>query len=215
MKTLVAEVLAGTGIELVGAFAASEWDARAPRADLRADALLPGARSAIVVGSAGPALFRAFREHARPEIEHPLDHFVGTILDRVDAAFANASVRSRRFEPTFTATPRLDFRALAELAGLGTMGPFGIAIHPVHGPWWALRGAWLVDRDVEPSPKPRAPCAGCPRPCLAGADPTTIGFATAEMRLRCPVGVASRYDDDAIAYHHQGIRPDFLQAVKR
>jgi epoxyqueuosine reductase QueG len=210
VKALVAEVLEGTGMELVGAFPASEWDARAPRPELRCEALLPEARGAIVVGSAGPSLFRAFREQADPSLEHPLDAFVGTILDRVDAAFAQANVRARRFEPTVVATPRIDFRTLAELAGLGTMGPFGMLIHPVHGPWWALRGAWLVDREVESPEKPSSPCVGCARPCLAGADPTTIGFATAEMRLRCPIGVASRYDDDAIAYHHLGVRPSFL-----
>ncbi|MGZ3422684.1 MAG: hypothetical protein ACXWUG_21905 [Polyangiales bacterium] len=210
MKALVSRALAGTGIELVGSFASSEWDARVPSPELSSQTLLPGARGVVVVGNAGPELFRAFRQHADPREEHPLDAFVGSLLARVDAAFAEANVRARRFEPTVLATPRIDFRTLAELAGLGTVGPFGIAIHGVHGPWWALRGAWLVDRDVDPPQKQASPCAGCAQPCLAGESPTTIGFATEHMRLRCPIGTSSRYDDDAIAYHHHGVRPAWL-----
>jgi hypothetical protein len=123
---------------------------------------------------------------------------------------ARDGVRGGRFEPRFLATPRVDFRTLAELAGLGTPGPFGIAIHAVHGPWWALRGAWLVDREVEAPAKASSPCVGCARPCLGGASDVGIGDSTAAMRLACPVGRSSRYDDDAIAYHHRGVRPSWM-----
>ena len=100
---------------------------------------------------------------------HPLDTYVGELLDRADQALALARIGSRRFVPNVGASPALDFRALGELAGLGSMGPFGLLIHPEHGPWWALRGAWLVDVAVDPPLSHSLPCAGCPAPCVGRA----------------------------------------------
>jgi hypothetical protein len=118
-------------------------------------------------------------------------------------ALEAASITSRCFEPTLDARPALSFRALGELVGLGSMGPFGLLIHDVHGPWWALRGAFLVDVAVDPPRAHAPPCAGCASPCVA--DPETgavaLALATPEVRGRCVVGQASRYDDTQIAYH--------------
>jgi hypothetical protein len=76
-------------------------------------------------------------------------------------------------------------------------------IHPAHGPWWALRAAYLVDVDVQPTPEIVAPCLGCAAPCVANEPrPIPLDRSTAEMRRRCPIGVASRYDDEQIAYHY-------------
>lgn len=215
MLDALRDLLAPDGVDLIGSCGVEAWDARAP-AHLASQSLFPGARGAIVVGSAGPTLFRRFRDAAERDasfarLEHPLDAFVGRVLDRGDALLASRGVRARRFEPTFLATPRIDFRTLGELAGLGAQGPFGLAIHPVHGPWWALRGAWLVDVEVPTPARIDSPCAGCARPCVGGDGATTIDRSTAEMRLRCPVGVASRYDADAIAYHHDRARPSWLR----
>ena len=72
-----------------------------------------------------------------------------------------------------------------------------------HGPWIALRGAWLVDVDV-PSPKAVvSPCVGCPAPCVGGPG-VRVGIerSTSEMRTRCIVGAESRYDDAQIAFHY-------------
>jgi hypothetical protein len=174
----------------------------------------------VVAGSAGPFLFRRFREQrtdrsglggdllppsppADPGETNPLDRFVATILARVDAALTEAAVRFKRFEPTFDAQPRVDFLALAQLVGLGSPGPFGMLIHAEHGPWWALRGAWLVDAEVDPPLYATTPCAGCSAPCVGGwARACGIAQATAETRARCVVGRGSRYDEDQTAYHH-------------
>jgi epoxyqueuosine reductase QueG len=213
--TLVREALAGTGIELVGSFAVPLYDAAAP-ATLRSAELLPGARGVVVAGSAGPALWRAFREHmgkdaAQWDAPHPYDAFVASLLARADDALVRAGVRARRFDAAFHATPRLDFVALARLARLGSPGPFFLAIHPEHGAWWALRGAWLVDADVDPPLSVRHPCDGCPAPCIEGhANAGGMVAATPEVRGRCVVGQGSRYDDDQIAYHY-----DRAATVKR
>jgi epoxyqueuosine reductase QueG len=207
---LVAEAVHDTGLNLVGSCGIEAYDRRAPPG-LRSPDLMARARGVIVVASTGRELWNAF--HAAMEASegegsgwhaaHPLDAYVAGVLDRVDVAFAKAGVGSRRFEPTLSAPVPIDFRALGELAGLGTMGPFGLLIHETHGPWWALRGAWLVDVEVPAANVPRVPCAGCPAPCLGSSRrPEGILLATASVRGRCPVGVESRYSDEQIAYHY-------------
>ena len=202
---LIREALAGTGVELVASCGAEAYDAAAPPA-YRSGVWLPGARGLIVAGSAGPALWRRFREDMRGERAkwdqpHPLDRFVSAILARGDAALEGAGVRLRRFEAAFHANPRVDFVAMARLVGLGRPGPFGMLIHPEYGAWWALRGAWLVDAEVDPPLAIRPPCDGCPAPCVGGWSHAGAA-ATVEVRSRCVVGQEARYDEEQIAYHY-------------
>jgi hypothetical protein len=205
---IVREALAGSGIEVVGSCAIAAYDAAAPEA-VRSAAVMPGARGLVVAGSAGAGLWRLFRERmdadrALWDEPHPYDAFVASLLGRADTALSRAGIRFRRFEAAFDATPRVDFLALARLAGLGSPGPFRLLIHEIHGAWWALRGAWLVDADVDPPEPHRPPCEGCAAPCVGGwAHAGGIAVATAEVRARCVVGQASRYDSDQIAYHYE------------
>jgi hypothetical protein len=205
--SIVRRALAGTGIESIASCETPEYDACAPES-LQSKVWLQGARGVVVAGSAGPALWRGFLErmNRRPELwgsSHPYDEFVGGLLARADEALAAAGVRFRRFEAAFRSPVRVDFVALARLVGLGTPGPFGLLIHPEHGPWWALRGAWIVDAAVDAPIEPNRPCSGCAAPCVGGwPNAGGIGRATAEVRGRCIVGQGSRYDDDQIAYHY-------------
>jgi len=204
---VVRRALTGTGIGLVASCAVESYDARAPE-PFRSHALLPGARGLVVCGSAGAELWRRFRAHMGACRElwddaHPYDAFVAESLDRADRELRAAGIGFRRFDAAFHAAPRVDFVTLAQLVGLGSPGPFALLIHPEHGPWWALRGAWLVDSEVEPALEPTPPCAGCRAPCVDGAPaPGGVARATAEVRGRCVVGRASRYDEDQIAYHY-------------
>ena len=198
---LVRAALGETGLDLVGAASVAAYDARAP-AGRRARELFAPARGLLVVGSAGRGLWARVRA-AAGKGEHRVDDYVESALGLADAALAKEGVGFRRLLPTFAFTPRADFVALGEIANLGRMGPFGLLIHPEHGPWWALRGAYLVDREVEPTPAMAHPCAGCAAPCVGGPGRTlSIAEATPEVRTRCVVGPASRYDDEQIAYHY-------------
>jgi hypothetical protein len=205
---IVRGALGGTGINLVASCSIETYDQRAPRGHRAAD-LMPRARGVIVVGSGGGELWTALlaAAEADPSIwerPHPFDWFVGGALDAADAALALARIGSRRFEPLLGgALLAPDFRALGELTGLGTMGPFGLLIHPAYGPWWALRGSWLVDVPL-PDPHPHLPpCAGCPAPCLGSSrGGEGVLLATAAVRGRCVVGQGSRYSDEQIAYHY-------------
>lgn len=205
---IVREALSGTGIEQVASCGVEAYDDRAPEA-LRARVFLPGARGLVVAGSAGPLLWRRFRERvdASPawwDCPHPYDAFVAEALDAVDAALSDAGVRFVRFEAAFHAAVRVDFVALAQLVGLGAPAPFPLLIHPDHGPWWALRGAWLVDGDVDAPVVRPPPCAGCAAPCIDGWENrgSSLAQATPEVRARCVVGQSSRYDAEQIAYHY-------------
>jgi hypothetical protein len=206
---IVRRALAGTGIELVGSCPIAAYDARAP-APFRSAVLFPSARGLIVVASAGPGLWRHFRaspagKDPLARQNHPYDAFVAALLGRADHALTEAGIGHLRFDAAFNAPLRVDFLALAELAGLGSPGPFGILIHGRHGPWWAMRGAWLVDVEVEPASGEHRPCQGCTAPCVGGwqAEREVIR-ATAEVRSRCIVGQESRYDEEQIAYHYGG-----------
>jgi hypothetical protein len=205
--SIVRRALRGTGIEAIASCEARAYDACAPEA-LQSKVWLQGARGVVVAGSAGPLLWRGFLErmNKRPELwgsSHPYDEFVAGLLARADEALGAAAVRFRRFDAAFRAPVRVDFVALARLVGLGNPGPFGLLIHPEHGPWWALRGAWIVDAEVDAPAVPTSPCSGCPAPCVGGwQNAGGIGRATAEVRGRCIVGQGSRYDDDQIAYHY-------------
>jgi hypothetical protein len=204
---IVRSALLGSGIELVASCPIGAYDARAPRA-FQSSVLLPGARGVVVAASAGPALWRAFqaRTAANPaawDEVNPYDAFVASLLGRADDALAREGIAFRRFEAAFHAPVRVDFVALAEIVGLGSASPFRLLIHPVHGAWWALRGAWLVAADVEPPLVHVPPCAGCPAPCIGGrANAGNPPGASVEVRARCVVGQSSRYDDDQIAYHY-------------
>lgn len=209
---IVRSALSGSGIELIASCSIESYDERAPQA-FRSSALLPNARGLIVAASAGPALWLAFRARVIEDPAlwahaQPYDTFVSSLLARADAALTSSGVGFRRFDAAFSAPVRIDFVALAQLVGLGSPSPFRLLIHDEHGPWWALRGAWLVDVEVDPPLAHRPPCVGCTAPCIVGqqrlGDDST---ATAEVRARCVVGQRSRYTDEQIAYHYQRKRP--------
>jgi hypothetical protein len=209
---IVRSALSGSGIELIASCSIESYDERAPAA-FRSSALLPNARGLIVAASAGSALWLSFRARAIADPSlwahaHPYDTFVASLLARADAALTRAGVCFRRFDAAFHAPVRVDFVALAQLVGLGSPSPFRLLIHDEHGPWWALRGAWLVDVKVDPPLAHRPPCVGCAAPCVGGRQ--RLGedsTATPEVRARCIVGQGSRYTDEQIAYHYRRTRP--------
>jgi len=200
----IAGAVGDGGLNLVAAFAASRWEG--------AGALLDGARSVIVVASGGRALWARFTEWVAEaprerfaDEPHPLERYVRGLLERAERVLVEEGGRARRLEPTFLFQPRVDFRRLAELAGLGAPSPIGMAVHPIFGPWWALRGAWVVDRAIEETAALARPCEGCMAPCRAAIPPGTegtIAAATRVARLACVLG-ESRYSDEQLLYHYE------------
>lgn len=223
------EQLRPAGLNLFAVADVAAWDAQAPPSRQSA-ALLPGARSILVVASGGRALWealladlRAEPAHLREE-RHPVDAFVRR---RVLAADAAQPGTRRWFWAAAEAELHLDFRLLAALAGLGHHSRLGLVLHPVYGPWLGLRAACFTDAVLPPTPlsgpNPCDTCAARPGgpPCTAACpgdafpdgrwevDPCTRFHgesarcaASCAAREACPEGAAHRYDPEQIAYHY-------------
>jgi len=194
-------VLAEAGFDLVHAF-----DPARAGIDLFVD---PARRSGWLVGNTR-ALWPRFgaARRADPELasaDHPLDRYTEAAIARATAD-TDARVWFGHRRGHDGAFPPL--QRLAVATGLGALAPTGLVIHPVFGPWFALR-AVIVEPGEPPPPRPPLvrPCE-CGAPCLdalAHAQATRgpgAWQAWLAVRDACPVGRAYRYDDDQVLYHY-------------
>ncbi|MFZ5480233.1 MAG: hypothetical protein ACOZNI_25945 [Myxococcota bacterium] len=222
VRTRITDALAPVGLNLVGVASVGAWDAVMPEAR-RSDVLLPGAKSIVVVGSGGGALWEAFLADLRRDPrgltgeKNPLDAFVRRQVERVEVPGPH-----RWFRTAADETTHIDFRMAAFLAGLGSQSRLGLLLHPVYGTWVGLRAACFTTEDLEPD-VPGGPdlCQWCEAPCVAacpgGAFPNgkwevdpcgAFHFdsdrcaRTCHAREACPVGAEHRYPDAEIAYHY-------------
>ncbi len=223
-RDTIAAALLPSGLNVVGVTTVAAWDAVATPAR-RGAVVAPGARSILVVGSGGGALWNAFLADLQRDPggltrePHPLDAFVRRAVAAADGALG--TVPRRWFWSAAEAEVHLDFRVLAQLAGLGSPGRLGLLMHGVYGPWLGLRAACFLDAELA-ADAPGGPdlCAGCPAPCVTAcpgsafpggqwsvdactsfrlADATCK--AACHARAACPAGAAHRYPDEEVAYH--------------
>ncbi|HUS27909.1 MAG TPA: hypothetical protein VMZ53_05355 [Kofleriaceae bacterium] len=209
MLAALAADLAAAGFDLLHPF-----DARACAAET--GARLDGGRLGLFVGNTRALwpVFSAARAND-PELasaSHPLELYTERVIDHVIARVAtslpNARVYygHRQYDGAF-----LPFQRLAVAAGIGSLSPTQLVIHPVYGPWFALRA--VITCDGEPPPRVAAPRAcSCDRDCLdafsramssTGPD---VWRAWLEVREACTVGREHRYSDEQIAYHYSFLR---------
>lgn len=168
---------AGTGLFVRGAFRPAPEDAVPPLADGRP------ARTVVLIGNAGPDLWRALRRD-NPDLagEDPLDTWVDAHLGRVAADLGAGLVYATR-------KPWPPIQRWALKAGGVFRSPIGILIHPEYGLWHVYRGALLFAAELAlPSPENGAPAAS---PCLGCADKPCL--------TRCPAGAFSETGFDALA----------------
>jgi hypothetical protein len=207
---------AAEGLTLRGAFHPGPADAVPDLADGRR------ARTLVLLGNAGPALWPAFA--AAPESADGAPDPLNRWSARVIGALAEA-LDARPLFP-FGGPPYRPFVAWAKRAERIAESPLGMLIHPEHGLWHAYRGALAFAEEIAPpapDPRPR-PCDGCAaRPCLAacpvgafttagydvdacaahvaapaGADCLALGC---RARHACPVGAARRYRPAQARFH--------------
>lgn len=154
------------------------------------DDLVPeDARFMILIGNAGPAMFRRFARERDPARD-TLDGWTRDVVDRLAA-----DLDARPAYP-FDISPPWPFLTWARRAGAGHVSPLGLNIHPVYGLWHAYRAALLFPVAFDlPRMAPGAhPCETCSaRPCLSA----------------CPVSAfdGSSYDVTACA-SHLGMAPE-------
>jgi cyanocobalamin reductase (cyanide-eliminating) / alkylcobalamin dealkylase len=146
----------------------------------------------------------------------PLERYLET---RLPALIRAATDRAHSIEWAHRIEPRIvPIQRIAEQAGLASLAPSHLSIHPEHGPWFALRAVVVVDVDGPEAPTPalESPCERCSKPCLpaleralAATGPEADAGAIARnaeawiaIRDACPVGKASRYGSEQLRYHY-------------
>jgi len=178
-----------------------------------------GTVTIIIIGNAGPDMWRAFSAARRDE-PNPLDSWTRRIIDPLADA-----VGARAVYPS-DGPPFLPFQRWALASGDVFASPIAPLIHARFGLWHAYRAALLFNEDV-PLPEravTQNPCDSCrDRPCLTtcpvdalgperldipacashvrsedGADCRQLGC---RARRACPVGRDYHYDADQAAFH--------------
>jgi epoxyqueuosine reductase QueG len=156
-----------------GGFTALGWFAPGP--DDRAP---EGTRFMILIGNAGPDMFRRFARERNPEFDS-IDKWTR------DAVTALAGDLSARAVFPFDA-PALPFLTWARRGGAGHVSPLGLNIHPTFGLWHAYRAALLfpVAFDLPTPSAGRSPCETCAsRPCLSACPVSAFSTAGYDMAL--------------------------------
>jgi epoxyqueuosine reductase len=199
---------------------------------LRLASLLPGARGALVVGSAGRAFFEAFtRARAADDVaSNPLDrHTRAVVTAAAREALEPLGVGHVEHFPFIGASAEgavIPFQRLGRAVGLAPSSPLGLQIHPTYGAWWAYRALVVVDVEL-PRAEPLADgCAGCPAPCVAACPAAAVqraGFSVPACHARrlaaepchlscaarhaCIRGPEHRYSDEQLAFHMAASMP--------
>lgn len=207
--------LAAAGFDLAHPFDAAAA-AREPGLELLAEE--PDARLGILVGNTRALWPRFTAALARPELAadpHPLERYTE---ETIEAALPGARIYygHRRYRGAF-----LPLQRLAVATGLGALAPSQLVIHPVFGPWLALRAA-IVTPGTPPPPRPPieqpcrcgAACAEALARARAAAGPEA-GAASGAWRAWLAVRDACalrdhRYSDDQIHYHYTRAWPSRL-----
>ncbi len=210
---LVSERLAGTGLDLLAPLAMGAYN-RAVSEPLR----LPAGddRLALVVGNTRvlwPLFLKVFRRQSDLQrTSDPLDRYVEQALARALDGLPVLDVRGAHEPPP----RRVAIQRAADLAGMASLSPAHLSVHPIYGPWIALRALVVLDMPTSAGPAwPAAPCwEGCGRPCLealqkaleVGWDPKRTWRAWVAIRDACPRGRRHRYSEAALRYHYAGDR---------
>jgi methylmalonic aciduria homocystinuria type C protein len=175
--------------------------------------------SALLVGNTRalwPALKRAVAE--RPDLleRDPVDRHVEAT---VRALQANVAGRTEVYFGHDMGQGMVSMLHAVEASGFADRGPAHLAVHPLHGPWFALRALVVIDQPaVHDDPVMPRLCAPCHAPCVAaleravdqsegGHKVTGLGAswrAWVAVRDVCPVGQSARYGDAQIRYHYAG-----------
>lgn len=218
-EDLVARIgarLASAGLDLVQPLNAAWYDAAVP-AGYRLPAV--GSRSdrlALLVASSRafwpPFLARLRAEPERLERTDPIDDHVTDAVHRALADLPVAHEVRFSFEPP---PRRVAMQRLSHVSGLAPLTPAMLCVHPVYGPWIALRAAVVLDLPGPPGdpPVPAAPACSCAElcaPALERAQAASTGASgdpvAGQWRLwlavrdACPVGREHRYPEALLRY---------------
>ncbi|HEU4727203.1 MAG TPA: hypothetical protein VFT22_04925 [Kofleriaceae bacterium] len=193
--------LAAAGFDIAHAF-----DAQAVAREPGLAVLAGEDRLGILIGNTRalwPPFTAALRDPALAGDPDPLERYTERVID---AAFAPTGARiyygHRRYGDAFVPLQRV-----AVVTGLGALAPGHLVIHPIYGPWFALR-AVIVTRGDPPARRPIEPPCRCDAACagaLARAQESGDWRDWLAVRDRCALQ-AWRYSDDQVRYHYTRAR---------
>lgn len=192
------------------------------------DRVPQGTAFMILIGNAGPEMFRRFSRERTPALA-TLDAWTKATVDVLAEDLSATAIYP--FD-----TPPAPFLTWARAANAGHISPLGLNIHPTYGLWHAYRAALLfpVAFDLPRLSAGAHPCESCAeKPCLsscpvgafdgtgydykscgrhvlseAGQDCMTGGCLA---RLACPVGRGYAYAPAQMQFHMRA----FAEARKK
>ncbi len=207
------------GLDLSARLQAGWYNERVARAHRLPDYNDP-ASEVVLIGNTRalwPAFLAALRNDAGL-LRHPnpLDRFLEEVVDRACAqAGLDTKVRwAHRAEPA-----HISFQTLADVSGLAWRSPASLSVHPVYGPWIALRAAVVLPRRGPARPgRSLSPCRHCAWGCEAVlartlAKPSSTWRNWLAVRDACPTGREYRYSRHQIRYHYTKAREALVAAV--
>jgi len=210
------DALVGAGLDLVHAFDLAAYHRAIEGHPKLAPVPSFGREHALayLVGN-GRALWPRFREaHAAglPHTPHadrrrdPLDAWVAHSVELAASSLAERTVLRFAHQGGDELVSMLH---LAEVSGFATRGPAHLAVHPEHGPWFALRALVVVDADPPAAPTRVDLCAGCDAPCVDAMKAALSHTPVRDhwrrwvaVRDACPLGKRSRYSEEQLRYHY-------------
>jgi len=183
------------------------------------DKVPEGARFVILIGNAGPDMFRRFARERDPS-RQAMDDWTRDVVQHLARDLDAEAVYP------FDMDPPWPFLTWARRGGAGHVSPLGLNIHPTYGLWHAYRAALLfpVAFDLPRQSLGAHPCEAClDKPCLTACpvsafDGTTYDvqacarhLASAEgkpcmsrgclARHACPVGQGFAYAPAQAEFH--------------
>ncbi len=209
--------LATSGLDLVEPFAVQRYNA-AVTGDLRLPDM--GRRQTLgLLVACSRAMWPAFLA-TRPAGDDPVDRWVIAQVEHALTAPEGPRIQVAT-EVRYAPEPpprRVAMQRLADLSGLAWLSPAHLNVHPVYGPWIALRAAIVFDLEAPPErlrPPADDPCGHCRRACVPRLEAALASAETADMegvaanwqrwvavRDACPLGREHRYSAQQLRYHY-------------
>lgn len=183
-----------------------------------------GARFVILIGNAGPDMFRRFARERDP-YRHTLDGWTRDVVQSLARDLDADAVYPFEMDPPWP------FLSWARRGGAGHVSPLGLNIHPTYGLWHAYRAALLfpVAFDLPWQSAGHHPCEACAaKPCLTACpvrafDGTSYDVPACARHLEteagkscmsrgclarhaCPVGQGFAYAPAQAEFHMRAFR---------
>jgi epoxyqueuosine reductase len=179
----ITNALLPIGFNLIGTTTVANYEALVP-AQYQVAALLPQARTMVVIGNGGGDFWHGFQTYCdahpgfRENREHPLDDYTVAVIETTLTPLLDEAKATYRYLYPFRFwTEPVSFMHLAHAAGLAGPSILGVMIHPHYGPWIALRAAVLLDLECSAPPVAAGfdPCPTCTeRACITACPATAV-----------------------------------------